>query len=520
MHCLSKLALLGMTLLSTNVSAWGQSAPALRAVVSATAAPEAMSQIFAELGDGEKIISVPGAAWLQLQFADVRIGSNGVLTITDSSGESQRFTQSQINAWGGLTAVFNGSQIRVDLKRGLQATEHVSAAIKDIIIGLPGSAVRGAEIVIPQSLLKLFGPDSRRFIPDELSRMQKEVVTPSQGVRSEAICGQADDRLTSANPRVGRVMPVGCTGWLIDDGNLLSAGHCIGPDFQTIEFNVPSSLADGTTQAPAVRDQYRVIARSIVSENGGTGNDWAVFQVLPNTETDLLPTDAQGATFELSNTDNPTQVRITGYGLDGPAPLFGNGPQNVQSQTQQTHSGTLSQNTPDGALSYHPDTQRGNSGSPVIVDGNNIAIGIHTDGGCGANGGTNAGTSFRNAALWRAIDEMPDIPVASNWQVALSNGTKFTGTGGEWIKGWATGDYWRPFVADVNGDKKADLVVWSPGDATHPSSWQVALSDGAKFTHAGVWSTGWATGDYWHPFVANVNGDMKADLVAWFSGRP
>jgi hypothetical protein len=133
-----------------------------------------------------------------------------------------------------------------------------------------------------------------------------------------------------------------------------------------------------------------------------------VFQVLPNTQTGLTPAAAQGATFQLSNTDNPAQVRITGYGVDGPAPNFGaGGPRNTQNQTQQTHGGTLSQNTggaTSGVLRYEVDTQGGNSGSPVIVEGGNIAIGIHTNGGCTASGGTNAGTSFRNAALWAAVN--------------------------------------------------------------------------------------------------------------------
>ena len=106
-------------------------------------------------------------------------------------------------------------------------------------------------------------------------------MAPREGVKTEAICGSTDDRVASANPRAGRIMPVGCTGWLIDGGSLLSAGHCIGTDFQTVEFNVPASLANGTTVAPPVRDQYRVVAGSIVSQNGGVGNDWAVFQVLP-----------------------------------------------------------------------------------------------------------------------------------------------------------------------------------------------------------------------------------------------
>src|SRR5262249_37506013 len=101
MHSLNNIArLLGVALVGLTTStlqrpAWGQPAPVLRAVVSADAAPEAMSQLFAELGSGERTISVPGAAWLQLQFSEVRLGPAGVLTIIDASGESQRFSQVQ-----------------------------------------------------------------------------------------------------------------------------------------------------------------------------------------------------------------------------------------------------------------------------------------------------------------------------------------------------------------------------------------------------------------------------------------
>jgi len=47
--------------------------------------------LFAELGAGERTISVPGAAWLQLQLSKVRLGPDGVLTITDALGESRGF---------------------------------------------------------------------------------------------------------------------------------------------------------------------------------------------------------------------------------------------------------------------------------------------------------------------------------------------------------------------------------------------------------------------------------------------
>jgi V8-like Glu-specific endopeptidase len=401
--CLAGIVFIGVVAPVVKQTAWGQPAPALRAIVSADASPEAMTRMFSKLSDGENTISVPGAEWLQLQFFKVQLGRGGILTITDTSGQSQKFSQEQIDDWGGLSAMFNGSKLRVSLTRGEGATEPVSALIKDIIIGLPAASVSGAEVVAPQPLRNLLGNDIKRFIPDDLQGISKREVAP----RPEAICGTTDDRVASTNPRAGRIMPIGCTGWLIEGGNLLTAGHCINANTQIIEFNVRDSQANGTTVPSLVRDQYRVIAASIVTQNSGVGNDWAVFRVLPNTETGLMPAAAQGSTFQLSNTANPAQVRITGYGVDGPAPNFGVGPRNTQNQTQQTHAGTLTENTGGanlGVLRYETDTQGGNSGSPVIVEGGNIAIGIHTNGGCTSDGGTNSGTSFGNAALWAAIN--------------------------------------------------------------------------------------------------------------------
>ena len=395
---------LGVLLVGVTPSAWGQPAPILRAVVPADEAPESMSHLFPKLGAGEKTISVPGAAWLQLQFSDVRLGADGVLRITDSKGETQTFSQTQIEAWKGLSARFNGSTLRVSLSPGKSTA--VSASITNIIIGLPASAVKEGEFVAPSLLRNLLGPDIKRFIPEAL-RGSRESRATREGAKTESICGTTDDRAASTNPRVGRIVPIGCTGWLIHGGRLLTAGHCTGAQMQTVEFNVPASLADGTTVAPPVRDQYPIIVGSTVTQNSGEGNDWAVFRAGPNTQSRLSPAAAQGATFTLSNTDNPAQVRIIGYGVDGPPPGFGNGVRNTDSQTQQAHVGALSENTGTaslGVLRYNNDTQPANSGSPVIVEGGNTAIGIHTNGGCTSTGGTNSGTSFRNGALWAAIN--------------------------------------------------------------------------------------------------------------------
>ncbi|NOJ50451.1 trypsin-like peptidase domain-containing protein [Bradyrhizobium archetypum] len=532
-------AFVGVSASALQRPAWGQPAPAMRAVVSADAAPEAMSQLFAKLGAGERTISVPGAAWLQLQFSEVRLGPDGVLTITGASGESQRFSQAQIDAWGGLTAVFNGSELRVSLVKG--ATEPVSASIKEIIIGLPAGVLSRAEVVVPRPLRNLLGPDFKRFIPGDLRReLRKEGVAPREGVDTESICGSTDDRVASANPRAGRIMPVGCTGWLIEGGNLLSAGHCVGTTFQTVEFNVPASLANGTTVAPPVRDQYRIIAGSIVSQDGGVGNDWAVFQVLPNTQTGLMPAAAQGATFQLSNTDNPAQVRVTGYGVDGPAPNFGagGGARNAQSQTQQTHVGTLSQNTggaTSGVLRYDTDTQGGNSGSPVIVEGGNIAIGIHTNAGCAVSGGTNAGTSFRNAALWTALpgtqsgwrvfhstgDRLrnldvgrngdgrlevfgvaPDNTIWNTWQVAPSNGWN-----GSWNMLYSSGDQLRDLRVARNLDGRLEVFGVAPDD-TIWHTWQVAPSNGWN----GSWEILYSSSDRLRSLEVGQNADGRLEV--------
>ena len=98
-----------------------------------------------------------------------------------------------------------------------------------------------------------------------------------EGAPQEAICGSTDDRTASGDVRAGRIVPIGCTAWLIPGGALLTAGHCIGAFTEIVEFNVRPSQADGTTVASLVRDQYRVITSSIVSTSSGVGNDWAVF---------------------------------------------------------------------------------------------------------------------------------------------------------------------------------------------------------------------------------------------------
>lgn len=329
-----------------------------------------------------KVIQVEGVPWLRLHFSNYNLGTRSYITITSElDGSQQRLDAKTMAEWQDSSAYFNGDTVEIEL--------HVAPGEKGIFIHI-----------------------------DEIT-----VGEWAEGEAAESVCGTTDNRVSSTDPREGRIVPVGCTGWIGSNGAFLTAGHCTGPNMSVLEYNVPNSLADGTIVHPGPQDQYAIIPGSVVFNVDGTGigDDWAVFNVNPNTTTGLTPVQAQNAFFRMSrdySTSGPT-VRITGYGVDGPPPLYGGGdppgPRNSDSQTLQTHSGPYNGETYEGPSdsyhSYRVDTMGGNSGSPIILDGTLTTIGIHTDGGCTDTGGNNYGTSFENNALENAIQTFPGLNV-------------------------------------------------------------------------------------------------------------
>ena len=305
-------------------------------------------------------VQVPDAAWLRLTFSQVilgvdpRTGEEASLRITSLlDGASQTHTSATLGQWNHTTAYFNGDTVTVELIVGPNATP--------------------SQVVIDEVL-----------------------VGPAQGGGIESQCGPTDDRLPSTDDRAARILPIGCTGWLINDAAncFLTAGHCTG-GLDVIQFNVPLSSAGGNLQHPGPEDQYSVDATSTQSVAGGIGNDWAYFGCFANTETGLTPGAAQGVSYVLAAAAPPVagqMIRITGYGVDSTP--------SVWNQIQQTHAGPYALLN-GNQIGYQTDTQGGNSGSAAVDETTGLAIGIHTNGGCFSS--YNSGTAIHNGGLQNAL---------------------------------------------------------------------------------------------------------------------
>jgi trimeric autotransporter adhesin len=383
-----------------------------------------------------QIVRIEGAPWLRFHIAEYDLGPYSDVTFTSLlDGGKQRLDAKSLVDWRNNTAYFNGDAVMIEL--------HVTDVESKEFVRFTGVTVG---VRIP--------------------------VTPPKRIRNnarapETICGTNDDRVASNDSRVGRVNLLNvpgntsnpfCTAWIVSNGALLTAGHCVDSDFNgttdpnfltsVVEFNVPASLPNGTTVFSNPNSQYPVGAVAGMGYDGpasALGRDWAVFSVGPNSNTGVLPHAVQSFFRMSSETPIPSteSVTVTGYGVDN-TPVGTTGGENAQTRTLQTHSalfiGEIA-NGGDFALYYQVDTTSANSGSPVIWDNTGYTIGIHTNGGCTVTDGFNAGTSFEHDPLENALQNFPgpngryvDSMVYPNIGLAPRDGSVF-----------------RPFATVANG---------------------------------------------------------------------
>lgn len=304
-------------------------------------------------------ISEKGATWLRLFFKDVNLGAKSTVTITSAlDGATQTLTAETIKDWKNTTAYFNGDKVIIKLTIA------------------PGEKSIGLNIA--------------------------EVGVGEEDPNVKSQCGSADDRVDSADNAIGRIVPIGCTGWIITNGKLVTAGHCLTSRSEIIEFNVPKSNPDRTIVHPGPEDQYPIGNFVTPYANSPSqANDWGVFTASANSQTGKTPIQAQGKSFNVVQSAPGSNITITGFGTDT----------GIDNQTQQTHTGPLASVT-NTFVRYRTDTTGGNSGSPIIDAATGNAVGVHAYGGCSRSGGSNSGERATIPAFWDAmgLDGNPPPP--------------------------------------------------------------------------------------------------------------
>ncbi len=294
-------------------------------------------------------ISQEGATWLRLFFKEANLGKNSSVTITSHyDGASQTLNAETIEQWNNSSAYFNGAAVTLTL--------NVAPGEKSIHVSVG------------------------------------EIGVGETSVKSKSQCGANDDRVDSNDNAIGRIVPIGCTGWIITNGRLVTAGHCGGSRAQLIEFNVPKSNPDRSIVHPGPEDQYPISNFVTNYVRGRPETDWAVFTAGANSQTGQTPIQAQGKSFSVTQTNPGSTITITGYGTDT----------GIDNQTQQIHSGPLA-SVDNTFVRYRTDTTGGNSGSPIIDAATGNAVGVHAYGGCSGSGGSNFGERATIPEFWDAM---------------------------------------------------------------------------------------------------------------------
>lgn len=331
----------------------------------------------------EQVIEISDASWVRLRLSEVVLAKSteqvreSYLRVTSlHDGYEQYLDVKSLKEWSNTTAFFNGGAVKIELMASPNASSQVNRVV-----------VRGVQASAPV-------------------------------VGDRSICGPVDDRTLSFDNRDARLMPIGCTAWLFSDhgSRMLTAGHCGPGTGDVIQFNVPLSSNGGSPQNPPPQDQYPV-DNSSVQQAGSIfiGSDWAYFGVFDNSNTGMSPGQSYGVWHDLAQspiTGNGRPIRITGFGTTSspvPASWY---------LAQKTHVGPLS-SIVGNTVRYATDTTGGNSGSAILDETTQIAIGIHTNAGCSSGGGSNQGTSVFNNDLQNALDNPRGITQPRSIQASL-----------------------------------------------------------------------------------------------------
>jgi len=160
-----------------------------------------------------------------------------------------------------------------------------------------------------------------------------------------------------------------CTGTLISANRFLTAGHCIssGSVGQFVSFNFELNLIPILTVGP----QTHVVITEVLEDDVG-GVDYAIVRLA----------GSPGNTFGV------TPVAPADALAGSPIAMIGH----PDHHPKMVEAGTVAPDSDASAIRYfNLDTLGGSSGSGLL-DPQGRIVGVHTNGGCTASGGTNFGT--------------------------------------------------------------------------------------------------------------------------------
>ncbi|GMV72578.1 MAG: hypothetical protein AMXMBFR77_24160 [Phycisphaerales bacterium] len=312
------------------------------------------------------VVSVEGAAWLRLHFDELTLIGGSRLRVTSSlDGQIQTHDAVSASDWNRTTAYFNGDRVTIEAILAPR-TAGTRVTLRRV------SAEREAP-AWPSALCGICVPDTRE---------------PTMGLA------------------FGRLMPVGCSGVVsCTKSVVLSAGHCVTGDL-VVQFNVPTSGADCKPAHPPVEDQFPVTWAQF--EKGGVGNDWAVLTTGANSEGQTI--------FEKYKAMAPVSETVAALGQAVDA--FGYGaveaPDCEKTQTQQRSDGVITL-VKGSHYKFDNDVTYGNSGSPLMLNGEIIGIVTH----CGTVCGNNIATRVDRPAFLAAREAASDC--ARTWCLADFN---------------------------------------------------------------------------------------------------
>ncbi|MDG2291314.1 MAG: hypothetical protein P8L37_01550 [Phycisphaerales bacterium] len=301
-------------------------------------------------------VVVPGAAWIRIYFDDVALeGASSVRMTSLEDGEVQELDAAGLLMWRNSSAYFNGDAVQIQL------------------------------IAAPATF------DNEMTI----GALAVEMVAAGHSRGGCGICGN-DDRVPSSVDWAARMMPVGCTGTIYNTANcFVTAGHCLnGAD--TLQFNVPASSSNCSTNNPPIADQFPVI--DLDGFDGGVGADYGAMKAGTN-NLGQTPYERYGVYMPLaSSVPSSGTASVNGFGVDEEC---------ARSQTQQFHDGPIS-GTDSTSIFYDIDITFGNSGSSIIRNGEIIGVVTHCSGSC-----LNYGTRIDLPAFENVRSQICSIPAGA-----------------------------------------------------------------------------------------------------------